>query len=133
MKIRALVVATVLACVSAPHLMAQGVWVPLPQAGGTKVWADSNSWMRGSNGMVSVRLRTIEARVDGKPSDEGTIQYMDFDCTKKLYRVRRTEFVKGEKVVGILPDSMGNARGWQAPKPDWLEDHQLQASCSRKL
>ena len=131
MKSRSLLLAVPLACTAVLSHSAQGPWTPLPIKGGTKLWADSNSWVRNSDGTVSVRLRIIEGRVDGGPSEGATIQYMDFNCTKSLYRLRRTELVRGEKVVAILPDSMGSS-GWKAPSPAWLEDLQLQAACSKK-
>ena len=130
MKASALVVSAVLVCAFAPSLAAQHPWVILPSKSEIKLWADSNSWVRSPGGLISVRLRVSEDP-NAKPSDEGTILYMDFDCTKHLFRVRRTEFVKGEKVMDILPDSMTSGK-WEAPNRDWLEDHQLQAACSKK-
>ena len=130
MRTLPIVAAALILCGTAPGLVAQSSWTPLPMKSATKLWADSNSWVRYPNGFVSVRLRTVEARVDGQPSESGAIQYMDFDCPKQMYRVRRTEFVKGEKVYLVLPDSSGSS-GWLAPNAGFLEDLQLKAACSK--
>ena len=128
MLYRTLVAAAVLLGVGIPDLPAQTTWKSIHVPEGGWLLADSNSWVRQLNGMVSVRFLTVESRVDGKPTETGTVQYMDFDCTKQLYRLRRTEFVKGEKVVAVLPDSMG-ATGWKKPNAGWAEEKQLQAAC----
>jgi hypothetical protein len=112
-------------------LEAQTVWQPLVTVGQTRIWADSTSWARIADNTWAVRLRTIEGRVDGKPSTEASVHRMEFDCGLRTYRVRQTSVERGGRIIGVpLPDSLGSSN-WASPQNEWLEDYMLRAVCER--
>jgi hypothetical protein len=84
---------------------------------------------RGADGIISMRLKSAAASLDGTPGDPATILNMDLDCAKNLYRRTQTSFERAGKVVLVFPDSMSRS-GWTVPNTGWAEDL-IRAVCKK--